>query len=76
MPQKEIARYARAAGWALPPDQDQVCPREGETRRDKIERFLASFTDQEREQMRANLWRIGESADERIADYVREDVDG
>ncbi len=67
VPQKEIARYARAAGWTLPPDQDQVCPHEGETRRDKIERFLASFPDQEREQMRANLWRMSESADERMS---------
>ena len=67
-PQKEIAHYARAAGWALPADQEQVCPREGQTRRDKIERFLASFPDQEREQMRANLWRVSESADERMSE--------
>lgn len=66
--QKEIARYARAASWTLPADQEQVCPREGQTRRDKIERFLASFPDQEREQMRANLWRIDESANKRMSE--------
>lgn len=54
--EKEIARYARAQGWAFPPEL--ACPREADARRTEIERFLATFRDREREQIRANLWRM------------------
>jgi tRNA 2-thiocytidine biosynthesis protein TtcA len=50
----EIARYARACGWQLPTALE--CPRRGKSRRVKIEQFLASFSKEERQQIRANLW--------------------
>ena len=52
----EIARYAQARGWTFP--VEQVCPREDDARRVHFERFLATFSDKERKQFRANLWRI------------------
>jgi tRNA 2-thiocytidine biosynthesis protein TtcA len=58
----DIRRYARAAGWAFP--QELACPQEAETRRVKVERFLNSFSRQEREQIRANLWRVAQSTQE------------
>jgi tRNA 2-thiocytidine biosynthesis protein TtcA len=54
----EIRRYARACGWTFP--AELACPQEAETRRVKIERFLATFPKKEREQIRANLWRVAE----------------
>ena len=54
--EKEIARYARTQGWTFPPEL--VCPREAEARRAKFERFLATFRDRERTQIRANLWKL------------------
>ncbi|MGC9523224.1 MAG: ATP-binding protein [Anaerolineae bacterium] len=53
----EIRRYARACGWPLM--EAPSCPQGEDTRRVKIERFLATFPKQEREQIRANLWRAG-----------------
>lgn len=53
----EVRRYARAAGWSL--SEAPSCPQGEDTRRAKIERFLATFPKQEREQIRANLWRAG-----------------
>lgn len=51
----EIARYARACEWAFPPEQ--ICPRGDNARRVHFERFLATFSDREQVQIRANLWR-------------------
>jgi tRNA 2-thiocytidine biosynthesis protein TtcA len=56
--EKEIARYARAQGWTFPPEL--ACPREADASRAKFERFLATFRDKEREQIRANLWRAAQ----------------
>ena len=56
--EKEIARYARAQGWTFPPEL--ACPREADARRAKFERFLATFKDRERTQMRANLWKLSQ----------------
>jgi len=53
----EIQRYARACGWTFP--AELACPREGSARRVQIERFLATFPKRERDQIRANLWRVG-----------------
>jgi len=50
----EVARYARAQGWAFPPELE--CPRRDGTRRVHVERFLATFSNKEQDQMRANLW--------------------
>ncbi len=58
LPAFEIARYARARGWPAPPE----CPRSAETRRVRIERWLATFPVKEREQIRANLWRAASRA--------------
>ena len=52
----EIARYARARGWTLPPELE--CPRAATTRRARLEHFLRSFPPKEREQIRANLLRL------------------
>ncbi|MEJ5309197.1 MAG: tRNA 2-thiocytidine biosynthesis TtcA family protein [Anaerolineae bacterium] len=54
--EKEIARYAHAQGWVFPPEL--ACPRAADTRRAKFERFLATFKDKERAQIRANLWQL------------------
>lgn len=59
--EKDIARYARARAWELPPEP--TCPRGADTRRKQIERFFAGFPPREREQMRVNLWRVGERGD-------------
>jgi tRNA 2-thiocytidine biosynthesis protein TtcA len=59
--EKEITQYARAQGWTFPPEL--ACPREAEARRAKFERFLATFRDKERAQIRANLWRLCQSVD-------------
>jgi len=59
----EIKRYARARGWDFPPELE--CPRQADARRDKVAAFLASFRPREREQIRANLWRLsGDRADD------------
>ena len=50
---KEIARYAREAGFPSAPP----CPYESDTNRQKIEMFLRSFGRQQA-QIRANLWRL------------------
>lgn len=52
----EIARYARAMGWAFPKTQE--CPQLENAQRVKIENFLATFSDKEQKQFRANLWRM------------------
>jgi len=54
----EIQRYARACGWAFP--AELACPREGSARRVQIGQFLATFPRRERDQIRANLWRVGQ----------------
>ncbi len=54
--EKEIVRYTRAQGWTFPPEL--ACPREADARRGRFERFLATFKDKERAQIRANLWRM------------------
>jgi tRNA 2-thiocytidine biosynthesis protein TtcA len=59
--EKEITQYARAQGWTFPPEL--ACPREAEARRAKFERFLATFRDKERAQIRANLLRLCQSVD-------------
>lgn len=56
--EKEIARYARALGWTFPPEL--ACPRAADAARAKYERFLATFKDKERTQIRANLWKISQ----------------
>ncbi|MBN1921093.1 MAG: hypothetical protein JW892_07610 [Anaerolineae bacterium] len=53
----EIRRYARACGWEFPPELK--CPRQEDARRDKVAHFLAGFNRREREQIRANLIRLG-----------------
>jgi tRNA(Ile)-lysidine synthase TilS/MesJ len=52
----EIQRYARANGWTFP--KALSCPGAEEARRVHFERFLATFSPVEREQIRANLWRV------------------
>ena len=54
--EKEIARYARAQGWTFPPEL--ACPYEQTNRRRHFERFMATFKDKERAQIRANLRRM------------------
>lgn len=56
VPEGRIVRYVRARGWTFP--TDQTCPRGDTARRVHFERFLAAFNSKEREQFRANLWRI------------------
>jgi len=56
--EKEIASYARAQGWTFP--TELACPREADARRAKFERFLATFKDRERAQIRANLWKLSQ----------------
>ncbi len=56
--EKEIAGYARAQGWTFPPEL--VCPRDQTNRRRHFARFLATFKDKERAQIRANLWKISQ----------------
>ncbi len=51
----EIKRYAKACGWELPAEPS--CPVGAASRRVKTEAFLAGFTNRERKQIRANLWR-------------------
>ena len=51
----EIARYARARGWTFA--AEQACPRSEVAWRVHFERFLATFSDREQAQIRANLWR-------------------
>jgi len=65
--EKEIARYAHAQGWTFPPEL--ACPREVDARRAKIERFLATFKDKERQQIRANLWRLCQRIERISTDY-------
>lgn len=62
--EKEIARYARAQGWTFP--SELACPREADARRAKFERFLATFKDKEREQIRANLWRMSQRIESKV----------
>jgi len=52
VPARELARYARAAGFA----PAAPCPYEEESRRVQIEAFLRSFG-RHQEMIRANLWR-------------------
>ena len=52
LPERELARYARAAGF---PDR-RVCPQGATSRRAEVEAFLRSFGRQQR-QIRTNLWR-------------------
>jgi tRNA 2-thiocytidine biosynthesis protein TtcA len=54
----EIGRYARACGWVFP--LGPQCPRESTTRRVRIEAFLATLPKREHDQIRANLWRVGQ----------------
>jgi len=55
--ESDIRRYVRACGWSIP--QESACPREPSARRVRIEAFLATFPKRERDQIRANLWRVG-----------------
>lgn len=57
--ESDIARYARASGWPSPPEPS--CPAGEDSRRAKIERFLASFPKREYKQIRTNLWRVAHS---------------
>ena len=57
----EIARYARARGWTFA--AEQACPRSEVARRVHFERFLATFSDKEQVQIRANLWRVARGGD-------------
>lgn len=56
--EKEILRYTRAQGWTFP--QELECPHAPKARRTKFERFLATFRDKERKQIRANLSRLNQ----------------
>lgn len=56
--EKEITRYARTQGWTFPPELS--CPREHTNRRRHFERFLATFKDKERAQIRSNLWKLSQ----------------
>ena len=58
----EIARYARACGWL--DNEAPACPQEEETRRATLERFLSTFSKPEREQIRANLWKLAHPDEE------------
>lgn len=60
VPEAEIARYARAAGWEFPAELD--CPRTATTRRADVQRFLHSLNGRERKAIRANLWRAAREA--------------
>ncbi len=60
VPEAEIARYARAAGWGFPAELE--CPRTATSRRADVERFLRSLPPRERKAIRANLWRAGREA--------------
>ena len=53
--EREIRRYARAHAWMMP--DEPACPHGQETRRTKVEGFLASLPRRERRQVRANLIR-------------------
>jgi len=53
LPEKELARYARAAGF---PDR-HVCPQGATSRRADVEAFLRRFGRQQK-QIRTNLWRV------------------
>ncbi len=56
----DIKRYARARSWRFPPNL--TCPRDGTSRRSRIETFLATLPKRERDQIRANLWRVAPTA--------------
>ncbi len=53
-----IQPYTRACRWASP--SELSCPREGSARRVQIEQFLATSPKKERDQIRADLWRLGQ----------------
>jgi len=55
VPEAEIVRYARAAGWDFPAELE--CPRAATSRRADVKRFLRSLPSRERKTIRANLWR-------------------
>lgn len=54
--ESDIVRYARACGWSSSPVPS--CPAGEDSRRVKIERFMATFPKREHEQIRTNLWRV------------------
>ena len=58
----EIRRYARARGWEFPPELE--CPHRADARRDRIAGFLKGFPSRERQQIRANLARLGQESGE------------
>lgn len=55
-----IRRYARACGWTFSPEPG--CPQGANSRRVKIEAFLTTLPQREREQIRTNLWRAAQMA--------------
>jgi len=57
LPEKELVRYARAAGY---PDRPP-CPQGRESKRAEIEAFLRGFGPQQ-DQIRTNLWRAAREA--------------
>lgn len=59
--ESDIARYARACGWISPPEPS--CPGGQESRRIKIEQFLATLPKREYDQIRTNLWRVARHED-------------
>ena len=56
LPESDIVRYVKTREWTFA--SEQTCPRGDDARRVHFERFLATFSDKEREQFRANLWRL------------------
>jgi tRNA 2-thiocytidine biosynthesis protein TtcA len=65
--EKEIIGYARAQGWTFPPAL--TCPHAAKARRAQFERFLATFKDKERTQIRANLGRLCQRSEGISTDY-------
>jgi tRNA(Ile)-lysidine synthase TilS/MesJ len=57
LPEKELARYARAAGYPEP----TPCPQGEASKRAQVAAFLRQFG-REQEQIRTNLWRVAREA--------------
>jgi tRNA(Ile)-lysidine synthase TilS/MesJ len=57
LPEKELARYARAAGYPEP----TPCPQGEASKRAQVAAFLRQFG-HEQEQIRTNLWRVAREA--------------
>lgn len=57
VPEAEIRRYVRACAWEFPPALE--CPQQVNARRNHVADFLSHFPSRERQQIRANLMRLG-----------------